>query len=244
MPRVRVLLFAAYRERAGRAEVSLELERGATVAALVERLRRLFPRLAPPEQEVVVAVNQEYADPSQELREGDEVALIPPVSGGAPMLVQVTEAPLDPEAVTARVRADTHGAVVTFLGTTRSVTDGRRVLYLEYECYLPMALRKLEEVRQEVRQRRGVGEVAVAHRVGRLEVGETSLVVAVGAPHRREAFAACLEVVDRIKQVVPIWKREVFEDGSVWVGSEEAWHPAPREDVTTAGHAAEAGGDS
>ena len=124
------------------------------------------------------------------------------------------------------MRQHSNGAVVTFLGTTRDSTDGRRVLHLEYEGYRPMTDRKLEEVRDEIRDRWSIEDVAIAHRLGRLEIGDISLVVAVSSPHRADAFAACNYAVDRIKQVVPIWKKEFFEDGEVWVGSESEHHLA------------------
>ena len=136
-------------------------------------------------------------------------------------MIEITDQVLDAEAITAQVRKDTNGAVVTFLGTTRSSTDGRTVLHLEYEVYRPMADNMLSDVAEEMRSRFSVEDVAIAHRVGRLEVGETSLVVAVASPHRREAFAACQYSVDRIKQTVPIWKKEFFEGGEVWVESPE-----------------------
>ena len=136
-------------------------------------------------------------------------------------MIEITERSLDPEAVTARVRRDTNGAVVTFLGTTRRFSEGRTVLYLEYEAYTDMALKKLEEIRQEMLQEWGIEDMAISHRIGRLDIGETSLVVAVASPHRKEAFLACHKVVDRVKEIVPIWKKEVFEDGSAWVGCAE-----------------------
>ena len=132
-------------------------------------------------------------------------------------MIEITDQSLDADAITARVRKDTNGAVVTFLGTTRSNTGGRKVLHLEYEAYRPMAENKLIEIGGEMRQRFSVEEVAIAHRIGRLEVGEISLVVAVASPHRLEAFAACQYSVDCIKQTVPIWKKEFFEGGEVWV---------------------------
>ena len=136
-------------------------------------------------------------------------------------MIEITQEPLDSEAITAQVKSDTNGAVVTFLGTTRGNTGGRKVLHLEYEAYRPMADKKLAAIAEEMRRRFSVEDVAMAHRVGRLEVGETSLVVAVASPHRREAFAACQYSVDRIKQTVPIWKKEFFEGGEVWVESPE-----------------------
>ena len=136
-------------------------------------------------------------------------------------MIEITHDPLDPQEITARVRSESNGAVVTFLGTTRRLTRGREVLRLEYEAYRPMADSKLAEIAGEMRERWSVEDIAIAHRLGRLEVGEISLVVAVASPHRREAFAACQYCVDRIKQTVPIWKKEFFEDGEVWVGSPE-----------------------
>ena len=129
--------------------------------------------------------------------------------------------PLDPEAITARGKKDTNGAVVTFLGTTRSITGDRRVLHLEYEAYLPMAEKKLAEVADEMCAKFDVEDVAISHRLGRLEIEEISLVVAVASPHRSDAFAACQYAVDRIKQTVPIWKKEFFEGGEVWIESPE-----------------------
>ena len=135
-------------------------------------------------------------------------------------MIQITHSPLDPDALTAAVRRDGNGAVVTFLGTTRISSGDRKVLRLEYEAYRPMADEKLAEIADEMRRRWPVA-VAIAHRLGRLEIGETSLVVAVASPHRREAFEASQYCVDRIKQIVPIWKKEYFEGGEVWVGSQQ-----------------------
>ena len=147
-------------------------------------------------------------------------------------MIEITHDPLNPEAVTRKVTGPGNGAVVTFLGTTRDSTSGRGVLRLEYEGYEPMAAEKLVEISAEIRERWGIENVAVAHRLGRLEIGEVSLVVAVASPHRGEAFAACQYAVDRIKQTVPIWKKEFFEDGEVWVGSQDdCWTPEPSEDA-------------
>ena len=148
-------------------------------------------------------------------------------------MIEITHEPLDPEAITDKVRKDTNGAVVTFLGTTRSVTGGRKVLHLEYEAYRPMADNKLAEISQEMRERWSVEDVSIVHRLGRLEIQDISLVVVVASPHRKEAFAACQYSVDRIKQTVPIWKKEFFEDGEVWVGSQEDM--ATREAAQAAG---------
>lgn len=136
-------------------------------------------------------------------------------------MIEITYQPLDPESITNQVRKDTNGAVVTFLGTTRDNFEGKRVLKLEYEAYEEMALKKLEEVRQEVRAEFGIDDVAISHRIGPVDIGQISLVVAVASPHRKEAFLACHKVVDRVKEIVPIWKKEVYEDGSRWVACED-----------------------
>jgi molybdopterin synthase catalytic subunit len=136
-------------------------------------------------------------------------------------MIEITRQPLDPERITSQVRQDTNGAVVTFLGTTRIFSEGKRVVKLEYEAYEEMALKKLEEIRQEMRAEFGVEDIAIAHRIGPVDIGQISLVVAVASPHRKEAFHACHKVVDRVKEIVPIWKKEVFEDGSRWVACED-----------------------
>ncbi len=141
-------------------------------------------------------------------------------------MITLTRDPLDPQAVTATVRTEANGGVVTFLGTTRNESGGRRVLYLEYEAYEGMAEKMLARIVEEIRQRWGMADVSIAHRFGRLELGEISLVVAVASPHRGQAFAAAQYAVDRIKQNVPIWKKEVFADGEVWVGMEGQHQPA------------------
>jgi molybdopterin synthase catalytic subunit len=137
-------------------------------------------------------------------------------------MIEITYDRLEPASVTEKVTRDSNGAVVTFLGTTRDSTGDRKVLHLEYEAYRPMADKKLAEIADEIRERwPDVQDVAIAHRLGRLEVGDISLVVAVASPHRKEAFAACQYSIDRIKRIVPIWKKEFFEGGEVWVGSQE-----------------------
>ena len=136
-------------------------------------------------------------------------------------MIEITGNPLEPEAITAKVRRETNGAVVTFLGTTRDNFEGKTVLTLESESFDEMALKKLEEVRQELMAEFGLEQIAISHRIGSVGIGEISLVIAVGSPHRKEAFNACHKAVDRIKQVVPIWKKEVYQDGSRWVACED-----------------------
>ena len=136
-------------------------------------------------------------------------------------MIELTSHPLDPDQFTSAVRRGANGAVVTFLGTTRDNFDGKQVLTLEYEAFDEMAIKKLEEVRQELLAEFGLDEIAIGHRIGTVGIGEISLVVAVGSPHRKEGFHACHKAVDRIKEVVPIWKKEIYQDGSRWVACED-----------------------
>ena len=225
---VKVRFFALYRERAGRDHLSLELTPGTTASQLVQEIRRLFPGLAPPTVDVVVAVNTEYAEPDVVLSDGDDIALIPPVSGGVDM-IEITRQALKPEEITTKVRRDTNGAVVTFLGTTRLFAEGRKVLYLEYEVYEEMALKEMEKIRREIQIEYSIEDIAIAHRIGRVDIGEISLVIAVASPHRKEAFHACHQAVDRLKERVPIWKKEYFEDGYHWVACQEHEHTLVQE---------------
>ena len=224
--KIDVRLFALYRERAGTERLTLDLHEGATLAGAVDEIRSRYPQLAPPKVDIVAAVNAEYAEGDTTLKEGDEIALIPPVSGGSPMVI-ITYDVLDPDEITAKVRKETNGAVVTFLGTTRLYAEGRKVLHLEYEAFTEMALKKLEEIRVQLQREWDIEDIAISHRIGRVDVGEVSLVVAVASPHRYEAFMACHQAVDRLKVMVPIWKKEYFEGGYHWVACADHEHPSP-----------------
>jgi molybdopterin synthase catalytic subunit len=206
--RVTVRLFAGLRERAGYAERELDD---------VGRVADVWPALElgdePPG--LLYAVNQEYADSDRHLVDGDEVALIPPVSGGAFVL---TPDPIDPNVVLEQVRDDDAGAVATFVGTTRATARGRTVLYLDYEGYAGMAEKVMAELADELKQRYELCEVAIAHRTGRVDIGGISVVIAVSAPHRHDALAACKDAIDRLKEIVPLWKKEVYEGGEEWIG--------------------------
>jgi molybdopterin synthase catalytic subunit len=229
--KVYVSLFAGLKELVGQPKVTLELPEGATVDQLRDRLSEEYPRVIPFLPTLVCAVDEEYVSPDHPLSDGDDIALIPPVSGGAGGAngpFRVTPEPLDPQALTAAVRQDESGAVVLFFGVARNQSDGRGVLALEYDAYPEMAEKKLREVAAEVRARWPLTGIAIAHRTGRLVIGETSLLVAVSASHRAEAFEACHYAVDRIKQVVPIWKKEIWEDG------EGAWVPGHAVEVPDA----------
>ena len=147
-------------------------------------------------------------------------------------MIELTQSPLDPEAVSSKVRKDTNGAVVTFLGTTRDNFQGKRVLSLEYEAFDEMALSKMEEIRVELQAQFALDDIAISHRVGMVPIGEISLVIAIASPHRKEAFQACQRAVDRVKEIVPIWKKEVYEDGARWVACED--HEFHSQDAATA----------
>lgn len=211
---VRVRFFAGHRDIVGRAEQELRLEEGATVGALWERLVADHPRLAGYSGRLLYALNQQFAEPATVLGDGDEVAYIPPVSGGSgfePFLI--AERALDPAPLAAYVLTPGDGAVVTFAGVARNNFGGRATAFLEYEAYAELARAALEQIAAEARDRWPIGRVAVHHRVGRLAIGETAVLVVVAAPHRHAAFEAAEYIMDRIKEIAPIWKKEHWADG-------------------------------
>ena len=208
--RVRVRLFAALRERAGAGSVDLDLPEGAVVGDVWSRLE-----LGDEPSGLLYAVNRGYAERSAELAAGDEVAVIPPVSGGD---LRLSEKPLSLEAVAAEVKTDEAGAIATFVGTTRARSRGRDVLYLEYEAYEGMAEQVMGELAAALKAKHDLCEVAIHHRVGRVDIGETSVVIAVSARHRAAALDACHEAIDELKVTVPLWKKEVYEGGEEWIG--------------------------
>jgi molybdopterin synthase catalytic subunit len=212
--KVRVRLFAGLRERSGTGAVDVELPDASTVADIWPAVAQAVPLGDQPDG-IMVAVNRTYADPGQQLEDGDEVALIPPVSGGS---FRLFETPLSLDAAVDEVRTDDAGAIATFVGTTRKRSRGRDVLYLEYEAYEGMAEQVMEQLADELKGRHDLCEVAIHHRVGRVEIGETSVVIAVSAPHRAGALAACREAIDELKVSVPLWKKEVYEGGEEWIG--------------------------
>jgi molybdopterin synthase catalytic subunit len=208
--RVVVKLFAGLRELAGAGERELELPDGSRVGDAWAALG-----LGEAPGGLLYAVNKAYAPAERELADGDEVAFVPPVSGGDFRLV---EGPLDAEAVAAEVADDRAGAIATFVGAVRRQSRGREVLHLEYEAYAGMAEAVMAEIAAELDGRHELCAVAIAHRVGRVEIGEASVVVAVSAPHRAAALAACAEGIDALKERVPLWKKEVYEGGEEWLG--------------------------
>jgi molybdopterin synthase catalytic subunit len=233
--RVRVLYFGVLKERFGAAEETVELADGACVGELVRVLRERSSNSAMANglesvwQSLAVAVNREYATADAVLHEGDEVALLPPVSGGAGAetrrQIEIVDRPIDAEEIVRAVKAASDGAVCVFDGIVRDNTRGRKTLYLDYEAYREMALEQMRKLADEAVAKFGVRDVAMVHRLGRLQVGETSVLIAVASAHRAAAFEACRWLIDTLKKTVPIWKRETFADGAVWADGE----PFPEE---------------
>ena len=206
--RVTVRLFAGLRERAGTARLEIEG---------VERVGDVWAKLALGDEPagLLYAVNRDYADHGRALEDGDEVALIPPVSGGA---FRLGAEPLDLQAAVAEAASDDAGAVATFVGTVRRSSRGRDVLYLEYEAFEEMAEPMLARLADELKAKHDLCEVAIHHRVGRVEIGEPSVVIAISAPHRAAALEACREAIDTLKGTIPLWKKEVYAGGEEWIG--------------------------
>ncbi len=215
---VTVRFFAASRERAGRSTDTVALPEPFTVAHLLEVLVATYPALGPVMPHLRVAVAEEFVALDTLLGEHADVALIPPVAGGAPELFAVVSRPLELAEVVDAVGGPDHGGVVTFSGSVRNATRGRAVKKLEYEAYGAMAEKLFRRIGDEARQRWPGVRLAIVHRVGTLEPGALAVVLAASAPHRQDAFAACQFAIERLKQDAPIWKKEFFDDGEVWVG--------------------------
>ena len=227
--RVRVLFFGQLREIVGSREEGAELSGSATVKDVFEHFAQKFPELGKFRGKLAASVNQEYAQWSAAVGDGDEVGFLPPVSGGEGAGggekgktddLRLTREVLRIDAVTAVIREPGDGALVVFDGFVRDNFKGRRTTHLEYEAYEPMAIGKMREIAAQMRGKFQVNRIAIVHRLGRLEVGETSIVIAVTAAHRAAAFDACRYAIDTLKRTVPIWKKEFFEDGSVWAEGE------------------------
>src|SRR5579872_5546664 len=219
------------RDIVGLREDSIDLPEGGRLSAVFEHYSARFPRLSELSRSIVLAHNQSFAEPSAQLSDNDEVAFLPPVSGGsgcfsheiadpAGHFFAITRDPIDSRALVARLQRGSDGAVVTFEGVTRNNTKGRATRYLEYECYEAMAIRMMADIGLQAAAAHAIGKIGMVHRLGRLEIGEASVVIVASAPHRRPAFEAALEGIDRLKKLVPIWKKEYFADGEVWVDGE------------------------
>jgi MoaE-MoaD fusion protein len=237
--RVRVLFFGQLKDIVGVAQEEAELSDGARVEDLFERYGRRFPKLAEFRASVAASVNQEYATWRAPLASGDEVAFLPPVSGGQETVVsadifQLVREPIHQRGIVENLKAPEDGALVVFDGFVRNSFKGQRTLYLEYEAYEAMALAKIREIGAHIRKDFSVHRVAIVHRLGRLEIGETSVLIAVSSPHRAAAFDACRYAIDTLKHTVPIWKKEYFAGGAVWAeGEPPSQEPISRPDEST-----------
>jgi molybdopterin synthase catalytic subunit/molybdopterin converting factor small subunit len=233
--KIGVLFFGVMKDLAGRTAESLDLPDGALVRDVLLYYSRHTPRFEAMLPSLAISVNREYAPADHPLRDGDEVGLLPPVSGGTPTsdevsdpelgVVQIVREPIDPQALISRLKHPQDGATVIFDGIVRNHTRGRRTLFLEYEAYEAMALKQMETLASEARKRFAVRAASIVHRLGRLEIGETSVLILVASAHRGAAFDACRWIIDTLKKSVPIWKKEYFEDGVVWADGE----PFPEE---------------
>lgn len=217
--KITVLYFAVFRERLGRDEETLELPAAATVKDAIDALAAKHPAIATLRGKFRCAVNQDFTDDARVLADRDELALIPPVAGGAgERHVQLLATPLSLDRCIAAVSGPGMGGIVTFTGMVRRHSRGITVDHLEYEAYAPMAVREMTRLCDEIEGEIAGVKLAVEHRVGRLEIGDIAVVIAAAAPHRAEAFTACRAMIDRLKDRVPIWKKEVGDDGAEWVG--------------------------
>ena len=218
---IRVLFFGLTHDLTGFDEERVELPEGGRLADLWRRYELRFPKLAEVLPSLVTAVNQEIAEASQPLRDGDEVAFLPPVSGGAPEdFCRITREVIPTQDLANELKAPEDGGVVVFEGIVRTHSRGRKTLYLEYEAYEPMAKSKMRQLAAELRRQFHVSRVVIVHRLGRIEIGEASILIGVSSPHRQASFDACRYAIDASKRTVPVWKKEFFEDGSAWAEGE------------------------
>ena len=227
--KLKVLLFARLKELAGQETIEIDIEPPSKILDLWKLLCERHPQLKAADQNVIFSQNQEFAGTDSELHEGDELAVFPPVSGGAeepfpvwPVdpngnVIQIVPSPILIESLISQLSRPGNGAVVVFSGIVRDNTGGRKTRFLEYEAYVPMALRKMHEIIATLKQRWDIDRIGMVHRLGRLEIGEASVVIVVTSSHRKAAFEACQLAIDTLKRIVPIWKKEHFDDGEVWV---------------------------
>jgi molybdopterin synthase catalytic subunit len=227
---VRVLFFGILKDLTGKASDPVDLRDGATVRDLLALYEAQMPRLKESLPSLAIAVNQSYADPETVLHNDDEVALLPPVSGGGPDSTRsaIVREKIQTQEIVSGLKRGEDGATLVFEGIVRNQTRGRRTLYLDYEAYEPMALQEMESLSAQALQQFQIRDVAIIHRLGRLEIGETSVLIAVASAHRAPAFEACRWLIDTLKRTVPIWKKEYFEDGAVWADGEPFPAEIPR----------------
>jgi len=227
---VKVLFFGVLKDLVGRSEERIDVAEGTRLAGVFEQYARRFPRMEEMSGSIVLARNQEFAGPDALVGEGDEIAFLPPVSGGSEPVAEdedesgnyfaLIRVPIDAHALAARLARGRDGAVITFEGVVRDNSKGRPTRYLEYDCYVPLALKMMREIGAELLAAHAVDRIGMVHRLGRMEIGETSVAIVVTSSHRRAAYEASREAIDRLKRRVPIWKKEYFTDGEVWVEGE------------------------
>ena len=222
---VRILFFGMLKDLMGKSADSLDLSDGASLRDVLAHYESTVPRLKESLPSLALAVNQQYARPETKLKPGDEVALLPPVSGGAPQPAgrrhaSIIRYPIDTQRTLANLKRGEDGAALVFEGIVRNQTRGRKTLYLDYEAYEEMALAQMESLAERALQQFQIRDLAIVHRLGRLEIRETSVLIAVASAHRAAAFDACRWLIDTLKRTVPIWKKEYFEDGAVWADGE------------------------
>jgi molybdopterin converting factor subunit 1 len=233
--RVRVLFFGILNDLVGRSSDSLDLPDGALVRDVLAHYSSEVPRMKESLASLAVAVNQEYAGVETALKADDEVALLPPVSGGSgkaegrrTLHASIIRDPIDTRSIVDHIKRGEDGAAIVFEGVVRNQTRGRRTLYLDYEAYEEMALQQMEGLAEQALKQFQVRDVALVHRLGRLEIGETSVLIVVASAHRAAPFEACRWLIDTLKRTVPIWKKEHFEDGAVWADGEPFPEEIPR----------------
>jgi molybdopterin converting factor subunit 1 len=243
--RVRVLFFGMLKEMIGKSAETIDLPEGASVADILKQYGSQIPRLRAVLPSLALAVNQLYASPATKLKSDDEVAMLPPVSGGSDSptqsqpagrrCVSIIRDPIDTQKTLAVIKRGEDGAAVVFEGVVRNQTRGRKTLYLDYEAYEEMALQQMESLATQALSQFQIRDVAIVHRLGRLEIGETSVLIVVASAHRGAAFDACRWLIDTLKRTVPIWKKEYFEDGAVWADGEPFPAEIPRANSSASG---------
>jgi len=216
---VRLLFFASIQDIVGARQIDVEIPVGSTVGDLLEKLEKRYPRIAGYRSVLLTSVNEEYSNPETTISEGDEVAFFPPVSGGAfqSEFYRITHELIDARAIATQLQRPEAGAICIFEGIVRNNSKGKATRHLVYEGYETMAIKKMEEIGSFVRQAWEIDAVGIVHRLGHLDIGETSVAIIVTSAHRRASFDACEYAIDKLKKVVPIWKKEFFEDGEVWI---------------------------
>ncbi len=246
---VRILFFGMLKDLAGRGSDLLNLPEHATLSDVFTHYEELVPRLGQLAASIAISINQEFAGPDSKLKEGDEIAFLPPVSGGLTdpesdmpakgwRYSSIVRERINTQAVLAKLKQPADGAAVVFEGVVRDHTRGRRTLYLDYEAYEEMALKQMDVLAEQALQQFPVRDIAMVHRLGRLEIGETSVLIVVASAHRAAAFDACRWLIDTLKRTVPIWKKEYFKDGAVWADGEPLPAGIPKAESSHSGRPA------